>query len=411
MQGGLEPSEADPRFHQQMVYAVATTVLENFDRALGRRIKFRGGPLRVFPHAFQDANAFFDPRLQALCFGYFQASKENPGANLPGQTVFTCLSHDVIAHEVTHAIVHRLREHFLDATNADVLAFHEGFSDIVAIFQHFTFQDVLRDAIRKTRGNLRSRSELIDLATQFGHATAKQGALRSALEPHRPDPTRLERVTEPHERGSILVAAVFDAFFDAYQEGISDLIRIATGGTGVLPEGDIHPDLVDRLAREAARAAQGVLTMCIRAFDYLPPVDVTFGDFLRALVTADTELVSRDRWGQRAAVIDAFRERGIFPQHVTSLAEGERATQAGGGGAASVRAPAGRGGGARAGRVAGARDRSARLPRGVPRRAGRAAADRAGGAICPASGTRYRRRTGRVRWSAAARRCDGDRLG
>ena len=36
MQGGLEPSESDPHFHQQMVYAVALKTLENFDRALGR---------------------------------------------------------------------------------------------------------------------------------------------------------------------------------------------------------------------------------------------------------------------------------------------------------------------------------------------------------------------------------------
>src|SRR5262249_37659741 len=34
MQGGLEPTESDPRFHQQMVFAVATKVLENFDFAL-----------------------------------------------------------------------------------------------------------------------------------------------------------------------------------------------------------------------------------------------------------------------------------------------------------------------------------------------------------------------------------------
>ena len=39
LQGGLEPSEADPRFHQQMVYAVAMRTLENFDRALGRVIQ------------------------------------------------------------------------------------------------------------------------------------------------------------------------------------------------------------------------------------------------------------------------------------------------------------------------------------------------------------------------------------
>ena len=56
-----------------------------------------------------------------------------------------------------------MRPHFTDATNHDVLAFHEGFSDIVAIFQHFSFQDVLADTIQKTRADLHSRSALIEV--------------------------------------------------------------------------------------------------------------------------------------------------------------------------------------------------------------------------------------------------------
>jgi hypothetical protein len=61
MQNGLEPSESDPRSHQQMVYAVAMRTIENLDRALGRTISFRwrGSPrLRFFPHAFLGANRF-----------------------------------------------------------------------------------------------------------------------------------------------------------------------------------------------------------------------------------------------------------------------------------------------------------------------------------------------------------------
>jgi hypothetical protein len=61
--------------------------------------------------------------------------------------------------------------------------------------------------------------------------------------------------------------------------------------------------------------------MSIRAFDYLPPVDVTFGDFLRALVTADTELVPSDDRGLRASMIEAFRIRGVYPDNVISLAQ------------------------------------------------------------------------------------------
>jgi hypothetical protein len=39
--GGLAPSETDPRFHQQMVYAVASETLQRFEFALGRRIHWR----------------------------------------------------------------------------------------------------------------------------------------------------------------------------------------------------------------------------------------------------------------------------------------------------------------------------------------------------------------------------------
>jgi hypothetical protein len=321
MQGGLDPSESDPRFHQQMVYAVAMKVVENFEFALGRRIGFsdkRHPQLRLFPHAFHGANAFFDNSKNAIFFGYFRASAD-AGHNMPGQNVFTCLSHDIIAHEMTHAIVNRLRRYFIEPTNVDVLAFHEGFSDIVALFQHFSFPELLREQIQSRRSNLREADLLVSMAQQFGYATGQGKALRSALGDR--NPTLYANVVEPHARGSILVGAIFDGFFEIYQRRIGDLIRIATGGTGNLPEADLHPDLVNRIADEAASASQTVLGMCIRAFDYLPPVDVTFGDFLRALVTADYELFPGDEHGQRECMIEAFRARGIYPTDVPSMAE------------------------------------------------------------------------------------------
>jgi len=321
MRNGLDPSESDPRFHQQMVYAVAMRVLENFERNLGRSLSFRGRELKLLPHAFRGANAFFDPASNSVLFGYFSADTANPGLNLPGQTVFSCLSHDIVAHEVTHAILYRLRRYFNEPTNRDVLAFHEAFADIVAIFQHFTFPDVLRDAIQKGHGNLQSVENLLGLARQFGHGTGKSASLRSALEKDGPKPDDYNTILEPHARGSLLVAAVFDTFFKTYQARIQDLVRVATGGTGRLPRGDLHPDLVGLLAYEASKAAQSVLGMCIRAIEFLPPVDVKFGDYLRALVTADHELYPEDKLGQRAVLIEAFRKRGIYPDAVRSLAD------------------------------------------------------------------------------------------
>ena len=75
------------------------------------------------------------------------------------------------------------------------------------------------------------------------------------------------------------------------------------------------------MADEAVDAADKVLTIALRALDYLPPYDVTFSDFLRALVTADRELFPTDAAGIRTEFIDAFRRRGIYPEGVISLAE------------------------------------------------------------------------------------------
>jgi hypothetical protein len=343
---GLDPSEGNPQFHQQMVYAVAMTTIQNFERALGRKALWaphvirdpktdkvvKSEPvqrLRVYPHALREANSYYSPEKKALVFGYFPASRSDPGHNLPGGLVFSCLSHDIVAHETTHALLDGIHRRFIEPTNPDVLALHEGFADIVALFQHFSFPDVLRNQIARTRANLSDQNLLGELAQQFGEAIGQRGALRSALgrvnpktglwEPLDPDPEAYRTTAEPHARGAILVAAVFDAFLAIYKARIGDLLRIATGGSGVLPPGEMHPDLVKRLAGEAAKAAHQVLTICIRALDYVPPVDLTFGDYLRALITADLDMVHDDGPGYRIAFIEAFRRRGIYPDNVRTL--------------------------------------------------------------------------------------------
>jgi hypothetical protein len=364
-QDGLPPSEGNPQFHQQMVYAVARTTIGYFEQALGRRALWSprlGEPkkpeaeadrisdahydekkaelqkdvefverLRIYPHALREANAYYSPVKKALLLGYFPASITDPGENLPGGMVFTCLSHDIVAHETTHALIDGLHRRFIEPTNVDVWALHEALADIVALFQHFSYPHVLQNQIARTHGELERQNLLGELAFQFGQAIGQYGALRSAIGsidpetkkwiPEEPDPEKIHRITEPHERGAILVAAVFESFLTIYKWRIADLLRIATGGTGVLPAGELNPDLVGRLAEEAAKRARHILQMCIRALDYCPPVDVDFGDYLRALITADADLVTDDKHSYRLAVIEAFRRRGIYPHDVRNLSE------------------------------------------------------------------------------------------
>jgi hypothetical protein len=329
-QDGVRPSESDPRSHQQIVYAVAMSVIARFEEFMGRRFRWKGNQvLRLVPHAFEGRNAFFDPKRQAVLFGYYPANLDDPGSNLPGQVIFTCLSNDIIAHEVTHALVHRLRRFYAEATNPDVFALHEALADLVALFQHFAHRAVVIDAIATTSGDLRSNSGLLELAREFGESTGRGAALRSALRKETggdegegavPRVT-FATATEPHDRGACFVVAVFDAYLNAYQAAIADLLRIATGGTGVLPPGRLHPDLVTRVADEAIRTADRILRMVVRSFDYMPVVDPTFGDLVRAIVTADRELYPDDAGMLRGRLVESLRHAGIYPTGVASLSD------------------------------------------------------------------------------------------
>jgi hypothetical protein len=388
MRNGLDPSESDPRFHQQMVYAVASETLQRFERALGRRLHWArfdtqpkaaddavpthahsGGPthapappstpalpptatpsmapkakaphvLCLFPHAMAEANAFYSRAAQGILFGYFRASQSNVGANLPGQMVFSCLSHDIIAHETTHAILDGMRSYFTEPTNMDVAAFHEAFADISALFSHFSHREVLIDTLSRTGGRLyddklRADSDpgsaapqvqtqiaqinpLAQLAQQFGEAMGMNGGLRSMLGVP-PDSKAIDELTEPHDRGAILVAAVFDAFITIYTRRTADLFRIYRAGGGSASAIDLPDPLVARLADEATRTAEEFFALCAQAIDYCPPIDIVFGDFLRAVLTSHADLHPDDPHYVRNAFLEAFRLRGILPRDALSL--------------------------------------------------------------------------------------------
>lgn len=355
---GLRPSESNPQFHQQMAYAVSMKTIEFFEKALGRVALWSpislpnptssGTPapndrsgrwrppqyvqrLRIYPHALRTANAYYSPDRKALLLGYFATPTGD--SNSPSEPVFTTLSHDIIAHETTHALLDGLHRRFREATNPDVLAFHEAFADIVALFQHFTLPDSLRDQVAKSRGDLSQQGFLSQLAVQFGSGTGHYGALRNAIgtqvenketgkiEWHQATPSTAdyEASTEPHARGSVLVSAVFDAFLRIYSRRSLQPIRLATRGSEVLPPGALSSDLADALTQLASKVASHVLSMCIRALDYCPPIDITFGDFLRAVITADHDLVPHDPFGYRVAFLSAFSARGIYPENVRNF--------------------------------------------------------------------------------------------
>ena len=168
----------------------------------------------------------------------------------------------------------------IEPTGPDTFAFHEGFADIVALLQHFTMVDVVAHQIAATSGQLQMDTLLTGLAGQFGEAISMGRSLRSGIDSRmgpdkktlgEPDPTLYGTVTEPHERGAILVGAVFDTFLTIFRNRTADLLRLATGRS--TPSGDeLSHELVKRLAAEASKSADHVLPN-VRARARLPTCD------------------------------------------------------------------------------------------------------------------------------------------
>lgn len=303
----------DPRFHAQNVYAIAMRTLAHFERALGRRVSwsFGGHQIKAAPHAFAEANAFYSPEDEALLFGYFDDGK--------GRRVFNCLSHDIVAHETTHALLDGLRPRYMEPSSPDQAAFHEGFADIVALLSVFSIPKVVDYAVSKALGRgaatvdvarltIEALQEgvLLGLGEQFGkslsgvHGTALRRSV--TLKPS----TTLKDTPdflEEHTRGELLVAAMLRAFLSAYRDRVKTLGRDSDGR---LPAG--------RVSEEGADIADRMLTMSIRALDYMPPTDISFGDYISALLTSDLEIRPDDsRYQLRDHLLAGFAAFGFRP--------------------------------------------------------------------------------------------------
>lgn len=337
----------DPSFHSWNTYAIAMRTLGRFEFALGRKVAWNqaGHQLKVFPHAFRDANAFYARDSESLMFGYFRGRKN---------TIFSCLAHDVIAHETSHAVIDGLRSWFTDPSSKDQGAFHEGFSDVVALLEVFSVPVVVRALLERSWGEkakadptgeaLDAKSpdkqhlekegatfeklvttHLFGLAEEMGKelASTRGNALRRSVV-LKPFTEWLDDATwdEPHRRGEIISAAMLRAFARVWSERIERLQQVNG-------EYDIWA-----VAVEGAEAAATMVTTAIRAIDYTPPIHLTFKDYLSALLTADYELRPHiDRYGLREHLKRSFAEFGIQPAPDAMRDEGrwapERAVRGG----------------------------------------------------------------------------------
>jgi len=297
---------SDPAFRAQNVYAIAARTLAAFEFALGRRIEweFDSHQLYIVPWAFADANAHYSREDRGLFFGY--VPREND------VTFQTCLSHDIVCHETTHAILDGLRPRFFEPTLPDQPAFHEALGDIVAILSVFSLPEAVESALgrkdpedrittRRLERAALGKGILFGLAEEFGEVASgvRGSALRRSRELAPGDWWRSDPAfEEPHRRGEVLVAAVIDALTGMWSERLEALEQ--AGGVNR-----------ERAAEEGATAAGHLMTMVIRSLDYAPAVEIEFEDVLDALLVADEIIAPDDRHGYREALRASFERYGI----------------------------------------------------------------------------------------------------
>ena len=277
------------QFHQVNVWAIVQSVLGMYEATwvLGRSAPwaFEGNRLTVVPHAGYLANAFYDRRSKSLQFYYFGPDSRR---------VYTCLSHDIVAHETGHAILDGLRPRYFEDSSMQTTAFHEFVADMTAILSSL-LKNELRWEVAAEAGEDLSKDNLIAaLAKEFGHYATGRPHLRSALNPNTME--SVQNSSSPYDWAQVLTGAMWDML-----SGMFAYYRQRPKSNGKLPT-----------SKEAILwAANRFRRVAFQPLDYLPPVDVQFSDYARAVLQADEVVDPVDEDGYRDIIKRAFDGRGI----------------------------------------------------------------------------------------------------
>ncbi|MER9482970.1 hypothetical protein NKI74_26930 [Mesorhizobium sp. M0494] len=285
-------------FMQVSVFTAVMKMMSIFEGqdVLGRKLSwaFDGEQLLVVPRAGKMPNAFYHRDSRSLQFFFV----DDPDPKKPGKFVYTCLSPDVVGHETTHAILDGIAPDLYNATSPQSLAMHEAIADLGAVMLAVRTDRLLRQVMIDTGGDLRKAEAFNEIARQFGEALYGEGRpLRdlnnkaSMLKPGDLD------LNEPHDLSTVLTGALYALLVAEYEEirqedfqeklakdkqkrkqaGLSaptkeekDKIRFSVSGFALF------------------KATEKFKRIAFRALDYLPPGEISFADYGRAMVVADT---------------------------------------------------------------------------------------------------------------------------
>jgi len=283
----IEKTVRNPYFHQLNAWAVVLRVLEFYEgpQALGRPVPwgFDGNRLIIVPHAGYGENAYYDRHTKSLQFYYF-GDHQNPS--------YTCLSHDIIAHETGHAVLDGVRPMYIQSHSVQTLAFHEFIADLTAILLAIHNKDIRRFVAQTSEG-LHGANVVADLAEEFGREVTGRDYLRTAFN----DKNMADVMDSliPHTISQVLTGAMWDI-----------LVQIADSHLKKNEEGrKVSP------AQALWWSADRFRRVALQPLDLCPPCDILFVDYAKALVRNDIITNPVDEQGYRSIMLNVFHERGL----------------------------------------------------------------------------------------------------
>lgn len=294
---------ADFNFHQVNMWAIVERTLGLIEDQylMGRPIPwaFGSGRLALLPHAGYLENAYYDRGTGALHFFYFQGAK--------GEPVYTCLSHDVVAHELGHAILDGLKPYYNEVSSPETAGFHEYFGDAVAMMASLSMRETALVVVRGGPAKLKPHNVVSAIASEFGaelRGIPEEDYLRGAWNNRKMKDLR--GTFEEHDWSEILTGVYYDILewlYPRFREQVE-----AKGGRATT-RGKREYYAMQALSR-AATVTAGVM---FRALDYCPPVDLRYDEYACAILRADEVAYPLDDLGIRRMLAGVFKRRGLVP--------------------------------------------------------------------------------------------------
>jgi hypothetical protein len=164
-------------------------------------------PIKVFPQAGQDENAYYDRAGKQLAFFYFNDVKT-------GKKVYTCRSFEIVSHETGHAVLDALRPDLWGDETPQAGGIHEAFGDITAIFASLAQLDICEAVIVASKANLHNKTFFSIMGEEFGNGLGRPTGfgLRNA-----DNDLKLSEVEEEvHSISQVLTGAIYDILAEIF---------------------------------------------------------------------------------------------------------------------------------------------------------------------------------------------------